>query len=336
MDKYRTTIADIAEELGVSTATVSNVIHGKTAKISAATVKRVNELLEKSNYMPNMAEILLGQNSSKIVGIVINDHEKYENRTIEDGFISSMLNALSREIDKAGYFAMVKVTSELDTVEKFASMWNMVGLVIMGFCDTNYKNLREKIRIPFVIVDGEIDGESSGICNLVIDNYDGGHQVGQYLTETGHSRVLCITDNLDRLDADRIRGVADAFGNDKTDILVVPTQKDARHDYYDTQINTFKTYSAIFAVSDFYAMELIRYLADNNINVPRDISVIGFDDAPLSEFCSPPLTSVRQDIAERAKKAIELLSDLTNGKSVPREFVSPVTLIIRDSVTHLR
>ena len=177
MDKYRTTIADIAEELGVSTATVSNVIHGKTAKISAATVKRVNELLEKRNYMPNMAEILLGQNSSKIVGIVINDHEKYENRTIEDGFISSTLNALSREIDKAGYFVMVKVTHELNTVEKFASMWNMVGLVIMGFCDTDYKKLRENIRIPFVIVDGEVDGKADGICNLVIDNYDGGRQV---------------------------------------------------------------------------------------------------------------------------------------------------------------
>lgn len=336
MDKYRTTISDIAEELGVSTATVSNVIHGKTAKISAATVRRVNELLEKRNYMPNMAEILLGQNSSKIVGIVINNHEKYENRTIEDGFISSTLNALSREIDKAGFFVMVKVTSELDTVEKFASMWNMVGLVIMGFCDTAYKNLREKIRIPFVIVDGETDSATSGICNLILDNYDGGRQVGKYLAEAGHSRVLCITDNLYRLDSDRINGAKGAFGSDKTDILVVPTQKDARHEYYAARLNTFKSYSAIFAVSDYYAMELIRFLADNNINVPQDISVIGFDDAPLSEFCTPPLTTVRQNIAERARKAIELLSDLTNGKSVPPEFVSPVTLIIRDSVKRLK
>lgn len=333
MDKYRTTISDIAEELGVSTATVSNVIHGKTAKISAATVKRVNEMLEKRGYMPNMAEILLGQNSSKIVGIVINDHEKYENRTIEDGFISSMLNALSREIDRAGYFVMVKVTSDWNTVAKFASMWNMVGLVIMGFCGTGYKKLREQIRIPFVIVDGEIDDMPKGVCNLVIDNYDGGRQVGQYLTETGHRRVLCITDNLDSMDSARIKGVTDAFGGDGADTLVVPTQKDARRCYYDARLDTLKTYSAIFAVSDFYAAELIRYLAENGIHVPRDVSVVGFDDSPLAEFCAPPLTTVRQDVASRARKAIEILSDLINGKDAPHVFVSPVTLIIRDSVS---
>ena len=72
------TIRDIAEELGVSTATVSNVIHGKTKKISEETVRRVQELLEKRQYIPNMAGILLAQNNSKIFGVVIHKHQKYE------------------------------------------------------------------------------------------------------------------------------------------------------------------------------------------------------------------------------------------------------------------
>ena len=67
-------IADIAEELGVSTATVSNVIHGKTAKVSEATIAKVQETLEKRGYIPNMAGILLAQNSSKIIGVFVNDH----------------------------------------------------------------------------------------------------------------------------------------------------------------------------------------------------------------------------------------------------------------------
>ena len=74
----RVRIVDIAEELGLSAATVSNVIHGKTKKISDETVKRVQELIEKRGYIPSMAGILLAQNSSGIIGAVVNDHRKYE------------------------------------------------------------------------------------------------------------------------------------------------------------------------------------------------------------------------------------------------------------------
>ena len=108
MDEQRVRISDIAEELGLSTATVSNVIHGKTKKISDETVKRVMELVDKRQYMPNMAGILMAQNSSRIIGIFVNDHEKYEGHTLEDFFISSSLNYLSTEIEKSGQFMMVK------------------------------------------------------------------------------------------------------------------------------------------------------------------------------------------------------------------------------------
>lgn len=85
--EQRVRIRDIAQELGLSTATVSNVIHGKTQKVSPETVKRVQELLEQRQYIPNMAGILLAQNDSKIIGVVINDHAKYEGHVLEDGFI---------------------------------------------------------------------------------------------------------------------------------------------------------------------------------------------------------------------------------------------------------
>lgn len=171
-------ISDIAEELGLSTATVSNVIHGKTNKISDETVKRVQEFLEKRGYIPSMAGILLAQNNSRIIGIVVNDHEKYEGRALEDGFISAAINALSHEIDEAGYFMMIKLTTKWDEIVCFASMWNMEGLVIIGFCEQDYKRLRESMHIPFVVYDGYFP-ETEKICNITIDNYDGGYQVGK-------------------------------------------------------------------------------------------------------------------------------------------------------------
>ena len=126
-------IRDIAEELGLSTATVSNVIHGKTNKVSDETVKRVQALLEQRQYIPSMAGIMLAQNASKIIGVFVNDHEKYEGHTLDDAFIAASLNALSTEIEKQGQFMMVKKAKQPEEVLKFASMWNMEGLVMMGF-----------------------------------------------------------------------------------------------------------------------------------------------------------------------------------------------------------
>ena len=184
MDKQRVRISDIAEELGVSTATVSNVIHGKTKKISDETVKRIQALLEERQYIPSMAGILLAQNSSKIIGIFINDHEKYEGRTLEDFFIASSLNHLSSEIEKQGLFMMVKQTKNPEDIIKFASMWNMDGVVIIGFCKQDYLYLRNHMRIPFVIYDGFCE-KAERFFNITIDNYDGGVQLGTYFRENG-------------------------------------------------------------------------------------------------------------------------------------------------------
>lgn len=166
-------IVDIAEELGVSTATVSNVLHGKTKKISARTVKRVQEKLEERGYSPNMAATLLAQNDSRIIGIVIHDHEKYEGQLLMDPFVASSVNYLSDEIEKTGHFMMLKKAKNIMEVVKFASMWNMVGMVILCFCANEYQELRSQIRILFVVYDGGVE-QTSRVCNIQIDDRDGG------------------------------------------------------------------------------------------------------------------------------------------------------------------
>lgn len=118
--EHKVRIIDIANELGVSTATVSNVIHGKTGKISSQTMKRVQEKLEERGYIPNMAAALLAQNNSRIIGVVIKNHEKYEGRLLADPFIASSLNDLSDEIEGNGWFMMVKKASDIMEAAKFA------------------------------------------------------------------------------------------------------------------------------------------------------------------------------------------------------------------------
>ena len=131
-DESKVRIKDIADELGVSTATVSNVLHGKTKKISDATIKRVEKKLEERGYIPNIAAALLARNDSRIIGVVVNDHEKYEGRALEDPFIASALNYLSDEIEDEGYFMMLKKAHKVMDIVRFASMWNLDGMVEAG------------------------------------------------------------------------------------------------------------------------------------------------------------------------------------------------------------
>ena len=205
MEQSRVRIVDIAQTLGLSTATVSNVLHGKTEKLSGETVKRVQQELERTGYIPNMAGILLARNNSRIIGVVVNDHAKYEGRVLEDGFVMSSLNALSREVNEKGYFLMVKTTAEIRDIPVFASMWNMDGLILMGFCEADYETLRAQIHISFVVYDGYFSA-CSKVVNLGIDHYGGGCQAGRHFRELGHTKALCIADNAVCMDKERIDG----------------------------------------------------------------------------------------------------------------------------------
>lgn len=277
------------------------------------------------------ADMLQAQNDSRIIGIVVNDHEKYEGHVLEDGFISATVNTLSREIDKAGYFMMIKTTTELDDIVQFASMWNMEGLVIIGFCEQDYKKLRKCMRIPFVVYEGYFR-KAQKICNLTINNYGGGYQAGKYLKSMGHEKILCISDNDEGMDSERLKGFSDAMGTLHADFMQISFSKEERMRFYQEKMEEILGYTAIFALSDYYAIEIMNYLQIHGVRVPEDISIMGFDDSPLCNYCSPALTTVRQGIALRAKKAIEVLINLKNGLENSSMMEFPVTIIERESV----
>lgn len=331
MSEQRVRIVDIAEELGVSTATVSNVIHGKTRKISDETVKRVQQLLEEWQYIPSMAGLLLAQNDSRIIGVVMNNHEKYEGHVLEDGFIASSLNYLSEEIENAGYFMMVKTTTKWNEIPRFASMWNMEGLVLIGFCNQDYRKLKEAMHVPFVVYDGFFQ-EEGRLANIVLDNYDGGMQAGKYLREKGHTRALCVSDNEICMDKERWEGFQAGFGEGNAELLIVPMEKEDRCRFYQEHLDKIRQFTAAFAVSDFYALDLMNFLQEHGICVPDDMSVVGFDDSALCTQARPALTTIRQDGRVRAREAIRILQELKDGKCQGKRLILPVELVERESV----
>ena len=328
--EQRVRICDIAEELGLSTATISNVIHSKTNKVSDETVQRVTALLEERQYIPSMAGILLARNSSKIIGVFVNDHEKYEGHTLDDFFIASSLNFLSTEIESSGRFMMVKKAKCAEEIIRFASMWNMDGIVVIGFCDPDYMYLRNHMRIPFAVYDGFCE-KPERILNITIDNFEGGYQMGCHFRELGHQPALCISDNNICVDMERFCGFCKGFAPGKADLLLIPMQKEQRWSFYLSNLEKFQQVTAVFAVSDYYAIDLMHFLIEQGFSVPEDISVAGFDDTPMCEMVTPTLTTIKQDGALRAKIAIRKLKELREGKEICTEVKLPVSLVVRRS-----
>lgn len=328
-DENKVRIIDIANELNLSTATVSNVLHGKTKKVSDATIKRVERKLEEMGYIPNMAATLLARNNSRIIGVVVNDHAKYEGHVFEDPFISASVNALSDVIETQGYFMMLRKTKNIEDIVRFSTMWNIDGLVVIGFCEEDYHNLREHMRIPFVVYDGYMHDDER-IGSIKIDDYDGGRQVGEYLKSLGHRKVLYIADNKICMDLDRYNGLCDGLGK-KADYLLIPMEKEKRKQFYAKNINVIMSHTAVFAASDYYAIDFMQFLHNKKIQVPEDISVVGFDGSRDSAMIMPALTSVYQNNEVRAQMAMELLAGMIVDSTFYDSVCVPVRLVKRDS-----
>jgi len=338
----RVTIKDIAEELGLSTATVSNVIHGKTKKISDRTVAKVQEKLQESGYIPNMAAVLLAQNSSKIVCVVVSDHERYEGRMLEDPFVAQMINTISKELNSYGYFMMIKEERNIDKIVEYASMWNMAGLILMGYCSVDYEKLRSRMHIPFVVVDSYERNVKSYI-DIGIDNIDGGYQAGKYLIQKGHEKILYLADNKEDCDLFRYKGLVKALQEANLPVneefyRMVNIEKEKREMDLEEVLLFIEMHgiTAVFAASDMYALEWMRFLLKRGVRVPEDISIIGFDDIPLAAQVYPGLSTISQDIPMRAKMAVEMLHGLVEGNENGGSVLLKARLVERESVADLR
>ena len=106
--------------------------------------------------------------------------------------------------------------------------------------------------------------------------------------------------------------------------------------FYEDNLDRIRQYTAVFAVSDYYALDLIHFLQSRGVNVPEEISVIGFDDNIYSAGSIPPLTTIRQDADLRAERAVSALEHMRDGVETEFCVTLPVKLVVRDSVRRMK
>ena len=291
------TIKEIAEMAGVSTTTVSNVLHKKTARVSAETIEKVEKLLAENNYIPRLGLNALTNKSSKIISILINTPAFARGSAYESPFYGRIIGKLEELLRKKGYYIMIFSDKNVEEIEKMTLGWNVDGIISISMPLVYCKKISALSDKPMVAIDmGQLPEED--------DKF--------YLVTAEKSGCELETRWL-------------------------PVEADGRQEVYEGLLKYTGTDTALFFSTDRNAAEMISFLHRNKVEVPEDISVAGIDDDVFATIVYPTLTTMKIDVEEKATVAVDILMKLIQGETcTPYIHKTKVQLIERESVKKLQ
>lgn len=335
------TIKEMAQMLGTSTTTVSNVIHGKTGEVSQGMVEKVERLLKEYEYVPNINARNLAKDKSKIIGVAMKYRkDKYQN-FFTDPFTSELLGGIEECIRANGYFMMMYLSDDITEILKHVFTWNADGLLLFGMVGDDCMRIHKKYKKPRVYIDCYFDHQIVDYVNIGIDDEKAVYDITNHLIRKGHRRISFVADNCMGVDAHRYAGFCRAMReaglscSEEDFFMLRPGEGEIEislNELYDYA----SAYTALVCASDYYAAMIMNEFQDRGMRVPEDISVTGFDDNWFSRMVRPMMTTVHQDGEMRGKKAVEvLISMLNNEKPEKNKILLPHEIVERDSVRNL-
>lgn len=331
------TIREVAENAGVSYATVSHVINN-TRLVSPETRERVLEAMDALNYRPNALARSLRQGKTNTLGLVLPDSA--------NPFFAEISRSIEDEAFKKGYSVFL-CNTELDTQRELfyvdiLSKKQVDGIIFVAAGDqADSLDFLVSLNMPIVMVDRNVPNVE--VDTVLTDNQLGGYLATRHLMELGHQRIACIsgpssiTPSAERMIGYRRAHEEAGLSYDENLIL--------RGDYH-AQSGMENTHSilkmdprptAIFASNDLMALGALRAAAEAGCSVPDDLAVVGYDDLEIARFATPPLTTIAQPKKEIGVQAIDLLVDRISRKGrSPSRVVLPPELIVRRSTQPVR
>lgn len=333
MSSGAVTLDMVARLAGVSPSTVSRILNG-TATVNAVKTKSVNEAIATLGFVPNpMARGLAGGKSHSI-GVIT--------QAIDSPYYGITLRGIEDELDPAGYSPLYvsghwNTKTEIRCVEMLLSR-RVDGIIVLTgrLEDSILKNCAK--RVPVVVTGRTLKAER--LFSLTFDNVEGGRLATQHLIDLGHRKIACITGNMKHPDAiDRLAGYRLALSRSGLEYdasLVIPGEFTEESGLRAVQhlLLSGNAFSAIFAANDQMALGAALGLQQRGLQVPKDVSLVGFDDLPAATYMHPPLTSVHVSAYELGRLAaasmLQLVDNLTPFVTLP----SP-RLVHRESTVDL-
>jgi len=340
-EKMAPTIKDVAKKADVSIATVSLVVHN-SERISSETRKRVLKVIKELNYYPSRsARDLVSRKTGNIGFILTADHFLRTEPFYTKIFLGTEFEAHINEY----YILLTTVDTDFrkgDLLPRFVLERSVDGVIIAGKVpDTLIESIQEH-NLPIVFVD--YVPSTGDYPTIMIDNTKGGTVATQHLLQLGHSNIAFIAGDINHPSInDRFHGYKTAL--EKAGISInsnyIITDEDypARANGYSAARKLFANnneITACFACNDAMAIGMLQYLKENNIRIPEDVSIIGFDDVEVDLLLNPSLTTIRVPKIEIGAEAVRLMVGLLKNKeSSPKKIFVPIELIVRNSTTQI-
>ncbi|MEO0572809.1 MAG: LacI family DNA-binding transcriptional regulator [Bacteroidota bacterium] len=328
------TIKELAQELEMSTTTVSRVLTGQEKKyrISEKTAQRVREVADKLDFAPNQIARNLRLQKTNTIGLIIPD--------ISNPFFANLARTVEEELRSRGKMVLLCDTKD-DTNLEEESIALLKGRKVDGLLvapvGKESRHFIESTALPVVLIDRYF--EDQDIPFVTTDNFFGAYQATSFLIEKGHQNIACIQGLTETTPNDnRVKGYQKAMKNYGLleRMKVVGDDYSLENGYENTKelLARPDAPTALFALNNQIAMGCMKALKENGFHIPKEISLIAFDEQPYFELLSPPLTAIKQPMEAIGKVAVEILFELLEGKEVDPQILKP-TFIQRDSVSEI-
>jgi len=325
----RVTISQVAEEVGVSAMTVSNVLNGKPGA-SEETRRRVLEAAERLGYQPNISARNLKGGRSGLIGVMMLDLTNQYGLEIVRGIADELAEAERELLINATYQDAVR---EQDRVE-FLGRGLVDGvLMVAPVLEEQTVELLRRKKLPCVVVDPRRLDVS--LPRVTVDNYQGMRTGVQHLLDLGHTRIAYIRGEAD-LESTSIRfqGYRDALrlAGIEVDERLVGACDFSYASGFRTAARLIADHrpTALVAGADLIALGAVDAARAHGLDVPSQFSVVGFDDLPQAAQSFPGLTTVRQPLHDMGQMAARALLSLIEGQSLLMEHMQlPTELIMR-------
>ena len=332
------TIKDVAKLAKVSVATVSRVINDAD-NVSDKTRETVKRAMEKLNYYPDANARALSQQNSNTIGIVVAD--------LSDPFSGAMISTVEKVAAKNGHFLLIG-NGYHNKKQEYNAITNLIehrcsSLVVHAKMLPDDQLIKLMQQIPGMVLINRILKGFEKRC-ITLDGRYGSYLAVKHLIQHGHTNIGYLCSNHSVSDAaDRLQGYKDALIEHNIDIndnfiaFASPNEEGGEQAMM-SLLERNRQITAIACYNDSMAAGAMSVLYDNDIKIPGDVSIIGFDDLLIARYLHPKLTTIRYPLHTMAKQAAELALQLAKGEPPPANLINVFipTLTKRYSVKNIR
>jgi len=329
-------IKDIARMANVSHSTVSRALR-ESHLVNASTAEKIQRIARESGFRVSAVARGLVTRKTHTIGVVVT--------TIADPFIGEVVSGIEQAANDNGYSVFLADSNadperEKKVVRSFAER-RVDGIVVAASrVGALYVPLLSEMKVPIVLLNNQHPGEF--VHSVVIDNVEGSRQATKHLIDLGHRRIAYLGDRFGyQSDTERFSGYRRAL--DEAGVPFLPElvvhgdgKADAASQAMEKLLALEEPPEAVFCYNDMTALGALRLIRLHGLQVPQDISLVGFDDLFLASYVQPPLTTVRQPMHRMGMLAMESLLRVMAGETAGETIRVSAELIVRESTAPAR